>query len=88
MKITLKTTNLEKKQGTKTAYKVVKVESREITEQEYKNITSPETIRFFKRLGGSESLTRAYTSRGYNIVKVVSTSPDKENKTVREFEFN
>jgi len=88
MKITLKTTNLEKKQGTKTVYNTVKVESKEITEQEYKNITSPETIRFFKRLGGSESLTRAYTSRGYNVIKVVSTSPDKENKTVREFEFN
>ena len=80
-------THLTKKEGTKTAFKVEDKETKIIPEQHYKNATSQDTIKFFKRLGGSESVTRAYTCYGYTIIKVISTSPDRTKKTIREYEF-
>ena len=88
MQVTLTTTKLVKRQGTKTVYNVESIETKQIDWEQYKNIIDPQTSRFMRRLGGSESVTKSYTCRGYNVVKVVSTSPDKENRTIREFEFN
>jgi len=84
-KITM--TTLKQEKTGKVTYKTVETETREITRQEYNNIISPETIRFFKRLGGSESVIREYTRDGYLITEIKSTSPDREKRTVRCFEF-
>jgi hypothetical protein len=88
MQVTLKTTKLVKKENTKTVYNVESIETKQIDWEQYKNIIDPKTSQFMRRLGGSESITKGYTCRGYNVVKVVSTSPDKENRTIRQFEFN
>jgi len=51
-------------------------------------ICSDDTLKWFRRLGGSESAQRGYTCRGYRVVKLTSTSPNKQSKTIREFKFN
>ena len=84
-KITLTQTTFELKAGTKTAYKQTEHTTKEIDEQHYKNII--ESCPFFRRLGGSETITRAYTSKGYVPVKLTSISPDRQTKIVREFKF-
>lgn len=80
-------TKLEKKQGTKNAYKEVSQVIKEITKEEHDLITNEDTVKWFRRLGGSETVTKGYTYEGYLVVKLVSTSPDKESKTIREFKF-
>lgn len=75
------------KQGTKTAYQLESEKKKEITDKEFTNITSNDTLKFFRRLGGSETVIKNYTCRGYEIVRLTSTSPDKKNKTVRNFSF-
>lgn len=87
MKIILTTTKFVKNPNTKTTYIEVEKETKEIPEQHYINATSKNTVRFMKRLGGSESSVMAYTCAGYKCVKSVSISPDRENKTVREYSF-
>ena len=72
----------------KTTFKTVEINSEVITEKQYKNITGSDTLKWFRNLGGTETAQREYTMRGYNITKLVSTSPDKENRTIRTFEFN
>mgnify|MGYP000948769275 CR=1 FL=1 len=80
-------TKLEKKAGTKNAYKEVSKEVTEVTERQYKLTTNDDTIKWFRRLGGSQSVTRGYTYAGYVVIKLVSTSPDKQNKTIREYKY-
>lgn len=46
-----------------------------------------DSMSFFRNLGGSESLQRAYTCNGYSPVKLTSTSPDKEMRTIRTFRY-
>jgi hypothetical protein len=84
MKITL---TIEHKVRTgKVTYKTNETEVKEITEKEYKGIE--DSIKFFRRLGGIETVERSYTCRGYNMTKLTSTSPCRETKIVRKFEFN
>jgi len=85
-KIMMTTSHLEKT-GKVTYKPCCDPEKREITKQEYRNITAAETIKFFKRLGGSESVIREYTCDGYLITQIKSTSPDREKRTVRIFKF-
>lgn len=85
--IEMTTTKLEKNPNTKTTYIEVDKTVENIDFEQYDNITSKDTLKFFRRLGGSETATKAYTSQGYKIVRLVSISPDKQNKTVREFKF-
>jgi hypothetical protein len=59
----------------------------EITQTQYNNITSDDTLKWFRRLGGTETATRGYTERGYNVVKLISTSPNKDTRVIREFSF-
>jgi hypothetical protein len=87
MKITLKTTKQVKKAGTKTVFITVEETTEQVTEQQHKNATCEDTCKWFRRLGGSETLTREYTCRGYLVTKLVSTSPDKEQRTIREYTF-
>ena len=86
-RIELTEVRMEKNPNTKTTFDVVSESKRVITEQNYKNIVSDDTIKFFRRLGGSESVTRGYTRVGYLVVRLVSTSPDRQSKTIREFDF-
>ena len=85
--IELTTTKQVKNPNTKTTYLNESVEVETITDKQYNNITCDDTVKWFKRLGGSESLQRAYTCAGYKVYKLTSTSPDKQNKTIREFKF-
>ncbi len=78
--------NFDRKPGTKTAYTLVKEETSEITKEQYTNTV--EAAPFFKRLGGSEHLIKSYTPYGYQVVEIVSKSPDREQKTVRRFNFD
>ena len=57
---------------------------RTINEEQYNNMTSNETIKFFKGLGGTEKVTR----KGGKVTKLVSTSPSGELRTIRTFEFS
>lgn len=70
----------------KVTYREINVKQIDITYEQYQNIIN--SCSFFRRLGGSETLTYAYTSRGYTPIKLISKSPDKLTKVVREFEFN
>lgn len=84
-KIQLTKTTYNLKAGTKGAYKETEREVSDIQEQEYINIIN--SCPFFRRLGGSETATRGYTSWGYKVVRLVSKSPDREVKVVRDFKF-
>lgn len=85
--IELTKTEFLRNPNTKTTYIQESKEVKEITEKQYNSIVSDDTLKFFRRLGGSETATKCYTSRGYKVVKLVSISPDKKLKTVREFQF-
>ena len=80
-------TNLLKNPNTKTTYFEDKKETTTITEQEYKYITHESTIKYFRSLGGGEYKEKSYTAYGYTTTRLTSTSPNKEKKTIREFEF-
>ena len=85
--IFLTETRLQKNPNTKTTYIQEDQTREEITTREYRNITEDDTLKFFRRLGGTESAQRSYTCAGYLITKLTSTSPDRQNKTIREFKF-
>ena len=63
-----------------TINKVIKT----ITEEVYDNMTSKETIKYFRDLGSTEKATR----KGGRVTKLVSTSPSREFRTVRVFKFS
>jgi hypothetical protein len=83
---TLTTTKYELKAGTKTVFVEVEQVSGAFGELNYNNIV--ESAPFFRRLGGSETLTRCYTSQGYKVCRLVSKSPCKTMKTIREFNWS
>lgn len=87
IKITLNEKRFSKNPNTKTTYFLTEEKTREITEREYQNIASSDTLKFFRRLGGSESAIYGYTCNGYKITKLTSTSPDKSIKVIRKFNF-
>ena len=55
-----------------------------IDEERYNNMTSKETLKYFKNLGGTEKATR----KGGRVTRLVSTSPSGELRTIRTFEFS
>ena len=63
-----------------TLNKVIKT----INEEVYNNMTSKEIIKYFKNLGGTEKATR----KGGRVIRLVSTSPSGELRTIRTFEFS
>ena len=65
-------------------YLTVEEVTKTITEEVYNNITSKETIKFFRGLGGTEKATR----KGGRITKLVSTSPSGELRKIRTFIFS
>ena len=80
-------TKLEKKAGTKNAYKEVSKEVTEVTELQHELATNEDAIKWFRRLGGSETVQRSYTSAGYLVTKLTSLSPDRQTKVIREYKF-
>ena len=62
-------------------------EESELNREQYNNMTSDDTCRFFRRLGGSESIIRSYTCIGYVPVQSISCNPDRDLKIVRSFTF-
>ena len=63
-------------------------ESETIDFKTFDLLTNKDTLKWFRNLGGSETTTKEYTSRGYNITKLVSTSPNKQERTIRTFNFD
>lgn len=57
---------------------------RVITEERYNNMTSKETIKFFRHLGGTEKVIR----KNGKVVKIISTSPSGDLRTIRTFKFS
>lgn len=83
--ITLTQTTYIKDPNTKTTYVEVEKDTKEIFENEYKLYF--DSVSFYRRLGGKETITKSYTCNGYKGTKLISTSPDRQTKIVREFEF-
>ena len=79
-------TRQEKKEGTKTVWIDTETETKTVDKQFH--INTVESAPFMRRLGGSETLTRSYTSQGYNVTRIVSTSPDKAKRSIYSFDFD
>ncbi len=62
------------------------VETKEISAEHFDNMTSRETQRWFRRLGGSESAVYSYQHCGYIVSRLISCSPDRTIRKVRTFE--
>lgn len=58
---------------------------RRISAQEYSNLISKPTIKFFKALGGYEKVTMGYSDYGYIGVELNFISPGRDRKTLRTF---
>ena len=58
--------------------------TRTINEEKYNNMTSKETIKYFRNLGGTEKATR----KGGRVTRLVSTSPSGDLRTIRTFTFS
>jgi len=85
--ITMHKTELLKNPDTKTTYFKKDESFDNITRDQYNHLTKDETLKWFRRIGGSETAERSYTCRGYNVTKLISTSPDREIKIIRKFKF-
>ena len=65
-------------------YLTIEEVTKPITEEIYNNITSEESIKFFRGLGGTEKVTR----KSGKVTRLVSTSPSGELRKIRTFEFS
>lgn len=65
-------------------YLTIEEVTKTITEEIYNNMTSKEAIRFFRGLGGTEKVTR----KGGRVIRLVSTSPNRELRNIRTFAFS
>lgn len=54
-------------------------------EELHRKITEADTLRWFRRIGGSEYAVRSYTPAGFIVTRLVSTSPDRTVRKVRRF---
>ena len=88
MQITMKEERFEKKANTKNSFFSVKTEEKEIDYSAYKRIVDANTLRWFRRLGGSETAQRSHTCRGYLVTKLISRNPDRDTKVIRTFTFS
>ena len=77
-----------KNPNTKTTYILESSEVEMIDEKMHGMTTSEATCKSFRRWGGSETVERAYTNQGYKVVKLTSTSPNKQTKIIRTFKFD
>ena len=79
------TMETQEKQGSK--WITTEIESKTISKEFYNNITDERAIRFFRNLGGIETVQRNYTKMGYIPVRILSTSPDRQRRIIRTFEI-
>ena len=86
--ITMHQQTFTKNPNTKTTYILEEEKTDTITKEQYNNITNNDTLKWFRRLGGSETAQRGYTCRGYLITKLTSKSPYGDTKVIRTFKFN
>ena len=85
MRILLTTTEQELKPNCTTAYQTRKETTKIITKDWRWHFV--DSCSFFRRLGGTETITRSYTSKGYLPVRLTSKSPDRKYRTIRTFEY-
>lgn len=85
--ITMTKKQLEKNPSTKTTFNLLEEVTEVITRERYEMLTSEKTLGWFRACGGTETAQRSYTCRGYNITRLISTSPNKQIKVIREFKF-
>lgn len=81
-KMTLTT---QEKNGSR--WETVETEAREISREFYRNATDEKSIKFFRSLGGIETVQKNYTKWGFLPVRILSTSPDRQQRIIREFDF-
>ena len=79
-------TRQKHKAGTKTVFETTGESARAIDQTEFDNMTAPDCLKFFRRLGGSEYVERSYTSAGYIVTRLISRSPERDIKVIRTFE--
>lgn len=79
------TTETQEKQGSR--WVTTETETKTVSKQFYNNITDEKAIRFFRNLGGIETVQRNYTKMGYIPVRILSTSPNRETRIIRNFEI-
>jgi|8_EtaG_2_1085327.scaffolds.fasta_scaffold190900_2 hypothetical protein len=80
-------TNYIKIKHLKNSWKQEKQITKKIDKNTYSRIVSDDTLKWFRRIGSSQYVQRSYTCAGYVITYLSSTSPDKTNKSIREFKF-
>lgn len=68
-------------------WETVETKIKEISREFYRNATEEQTIKFFRKLGGIETVQKNYTKWGFLPVRILSTSPNRERRTIREFDF-
>lgn len=68
-------------------WKNVPYETRKLTISAQFYYNCVDAMPFFRNLGGTERATKSYTRYGYIPVTLTSVSPDRQSKTVREFQF-
>jgi hypothetical protein len=73
------------KKGCKTAYQLNETKT-ELIDLKTVNLIE-DSCSWYRRLGGSETLTKGYTPYGFNLVKLISKSPCRKKKTIRIFEY-
>ena len=83
--ITLTETRLTKNPNTTYIVDSKKIET--VTEKQHRSTTCNDTVKWFRRLGGSETVQRSYTNAGYLVTKLTSLSPDRQTKVIREYKF-
>lgn len=87
-RIDMKTSTFERTESGKSwKSKASDVEEKVIDDEFYRNMCDEKALAFFRRLGGSEVVERGYTCAGYLMVKLMSTSPSRDERIVREFTF-
>lgn len=84
--ITLHEQRFKKNPNTKTTYILEEEHTEKITYEQYMNFKN--SIGWFRRTGGTEKTEYNYTSIGYSMTKLTSTSPDKQIKIIRKFKFD
>ena len=79
------TLETQEKQGSK--WITTETETKTISKSFYYNMIDEKAIRFFRNLGGIETVQRNYTKMGYIPVRILSTSPDRQTRIIRTFEI-
>lgn len=64
-----------------------KIQRLKVPWEQYLDMNSTRTCRFFRNLGGYEKVERSYTSSGYLPIRLISISPDRTIKIIREYYF-